>query len=124
MPRILERIEEIAIAKQRDVLYLAFHDLKRDFISDSLDFDYENCPARQELIQWLNQNRIIHQDCFGWWGKGYLTIPYLGEIYLDVPYDEDHPQYQLLREHLEYDDGTPKINGVSWLWLPLSRCMS
>ena len=55
--------------------------------------------------------------------SGWISFPYLGELYLDVPFDETDSQYQLLYEHLENVDGSMKIEGVIWWCYPLEKAI-
>ncbi|ENU89623.1 hypothetical protein F884_01765 [Acinetobacter sp. CIP 102143] len=127
MPRILKNIDQIALEKQRDVLYLLFHKNYNDIFHNedlSLKFHYETCIVRQQLIEWLEKHEIDFSECFGWSSRsGIMSMPYLGEIYLDVPFDEANPKYQLLYNHLENSDGSMKIEGVTWYYCPLSEAL-
>jgi hypothetical protein len=110
MPRILNNIDQIALEKQRDVLYLLYHKSYNDSFHNedlSLKFHYETCIARQQLIEWLEKHEIDFSECFGWSTRsGIMSMPYLGELYLDVPFDEADPKYQLLYNYLENSDGS------------------
>jgi hypothetical protein len=116
MPMIIEYIDKIARDKKRTVLYIAFDmDLYPEY-------DFENYDERNKLIKWLKANDIEYQECgdiaseTGW-------EAYRGQLYIDVPMDEKDPKYQLLCEHLEYDDGSFKIEGVMFYYLPLEMAM-
>lgn len=50
-------------------------------------------------------------------------LPYLGNIYIDVPFDESDSKYQLVREYLEKPDGTPRDERVRFYYLPLEIAM-
>ena len=50
-------------------------------------------------------------------------LPYLGNIYIDVAFDENDPQYQLVRKYLENPDGTPRNKRVRFYYLPLEHAM-
>ena len=127
MPRILKNIDQIALEKQRDVLYVLFLCSYNDIFNNedlTLKFHYETCMARQQLIEWLEKHQIDFSECFGWSSRsGIMSMPYLGEIYLDVPFDEANPKYQLLYNHLENSDGSMKIEGVTWYYCPLSEAL-
>jgi hypothetical protein len=49
--------------------------------------------------------------------------PYLGQVYLDVPYDESLPEYCVLRDYLEHPDGTMRHAGVRFCVMPLDYAM-
>jgi hypothetical protein len=116
MPQVIDHIDKIARDKKRDVLYVIFHkDAPRDF-------DYEKSAARKKVLAWLDNNQIAYQLCGdvaredGWAG-------YRGQIYIDVPFDDNDLTYQKLREFLENPDGTMKIPGVDFCYLPLDHAM-
>ncbi len=44
---------------------------------------------------------------------------YFGQLYIDVPYDRNNPDYQKLEAMLENADGTSKTPGVIFCYLPL-----
>ena len=71
------------------------------------NFDYEQCNKRKRFIEWLGENQIKFEECFGF-APGAMFIPYLGQIDLDVPYEESTVQYQLLSRYLENPDSSPK----------------
>ncbi|MDH0719790.1 hypothetical protein [Acinetobacter junii] len=127
MPRILKNIDQIALEKQRDVLYVLFHSSYNDIFNNedlTLKFHYETCMARQQLIEWLEKHEIDFSECFGWSSRsGIMSMPYLGEIYLDVPFDEANPKYQLLYNHLENSDGSMKVQGIEWFYYPLEKAI-
>jgi hypothetical protein len=127
MPMILNNIDRIAYKKQRDVLYVTFHDSYNDIFNreeGTLKFHYEDCIPRQQLIEWLEEHGIGFSACFGFSSRsGVISLPYLGELYLDVPFDENNPQYKLLFNHLENPDGTMKIEGIIWYYFPLDKAI-
>ena len=51
MPQMLEHIDKIARDKKRDVIFINFN--KEIFPS----YDWEKYDKRQELIQWLDNNK-------------------------------------------------------------------
>lgn len=124
MPRILKNIDKIALEKQRDVLYIMFHKAYINSYDDYFTFDYEHFEQRNLLMTWLNQQNINFYDCFGFpSNNGIISRPYLGEIYLDVPFDETDSQYKILYEHLKNTDGSMKIQDVVWYYYPLSKAI-
>ncbi|MDR1276036.1 MAG: hypothetical protein LBL72_06620 [Candidatus Accumulibacter sp.] len=48
---------------------------------------------------------------------------YAGEIYIDVPFDENDPTYKMVDGFLAHDDMTPKIEGSIFFHLPLEVAM-
>lgn len=119
MPQILQTIDKIARDKQRDVLLVSFykHGTNRFELLDS-GWKYEQCNERIEFIQWLEKNHINYQKCFL-----SNSAPYLGEIYLDVPYDVLNPKYQILCQYLENPDGSLKVLDLPWYVLSLEVAM-
>ncbi len=111
MPQLLPALDDIAIEKQRDVLFV-------DFELDENN-DYMNCKVRDELIKWLDEQNIAYQECFHTHDGCTLTMPYLGGLYIDVPFDLNNPTYQKLSQHLENEDGSLKIDGLTFWVLTL-----
>jgi len=88
MAQILDTIDKIARDKQRDVLYITFHNEKTEF---SDEFDWKCDVQRQKVISFLKNNNISYRACFPPQPIGGMLIlasPYKGEVYVDVEYDE------------------------------------
>ena len=116
MPVALKHIDKIAREENRDVIFINFS--KEVFPS----YEYREYKERNELLQWLNDNEIPYRECgpmadeCGW-------ESYRGQLYVDLPIDEENKKYQLLCEHLDGPDGTFKIKGVeSWIF-PLEEAL-
>lgn len=125
MPQLIDHIDKIARDKKRDVLLLTFHDkaFKKAGKSEIFpNFDYSKCKPRQKIITWLTENNIPFSPC-GNVANTSGMYPYLGQLYIDVPFDENDPAYQKLVNHLEYPDGTMKIDGVLFGYYPLELAM-
>ena len=103
-------IDAIARAKQRDVLFVHFEHYLED---QDLDDD-----VRSELLAWLDHHGIAYQPCMGLEDEQ-LIESYLGDIYLDLAYDESDATYQVLKNHLEDEQGEMKIEGVLFFVLSL-----
>ncbi len=116
MPQHIQHIDKICREKHRDVLYLTF---------DRQVFNTPDCNSwqvRKIIIDWLEQNHIHHSPCGGMASEH--TFPsYGGQIYIDVPYDENHSNFQKLRNYLEFPDGRCKFEGVIFCYLPLEHAM-
>ena len=116
MPQIVKHIDKIAREKQRDVLFI---DFDREIYPS---YDYENYEERNKLITWLEENDIPYQLCgpiaseLGW-------ESYRGQFFIDIPIDENNKKYKLLCKHLENPDGSMKIPGVNFWYLPLEVAM-
>jgi hypothetical protein len=48
---------------------------------------------------------------------------YHGQIYLDVPFDDNDPLYVLVRDYLENPNGTRRFETVGFWYLPLEKAM-
>jgi len=125
MPLLIEHIDKIARDKKRDVLFLTFHDkafknAKADVIFPK--FDYTICKPRQKIMDWLTANNIPFSSC-GHIARENGIYPYLGQLYIDVPFDETDPVYQKVRDHLENPAGTMKIDGVRFCYYTLELAM-
>ena len=130
MPQVVECIDRIGRIKKRDVLFLEFHKQAKDPVMKSFgfedDFDYENCTVRKEIMLWLDKNEIPYTKCFGLAQIGSMVMlsqQYLGQLYIDIPYDSTIEKYKLLEEHLENPDGTTKIEGIKFCYLPYKVAM-
>lgn len=130
MPELIDHIDKIARDKKRDVLFLTFHDKAfKDINEDNScgfpdfpDFDYHKCEPRQKVMEWLVANNIPFSPC-GLVANEYSIVPYLGQIYIDVPFDENNPTYQKVRDFLENPDGTMKIDGARFCYYTLELAM-
>lgn len=119
MPLLIDPIDRIAREKQRDVLFITF-----DYFGDYFDYenpdeifptiDYKTWPIRKEVIEWLDKNDIGYRLCSLTYTSGYM-----GELYIDVPFEKDDEQYRLLCSYLEDELGQPKIKGVMFKYLTL-----
>ena len=116
MPQMLEHIDKIARDKKEDVIFINFN--KEIFPS----YDWEKYDKRQELIQWLDNNKISYFEC-GPMASENGWESYRGQLCIDLKIDENNAKYKLLCEHLDGPNGTFKITGVeSWIF-PLKIAM-
>ena len=116
MPIILKHIDKIAREKKRDVIFINFN--QEVFPS----YDWKDYDKRNELIKWLDSNKIPYRKCGPIADEGGWEA-YRGQMYIDLPIDENNQKYQLLCEHLDGPNETFKISGVeSWLF-PLEVAM-
>jgi len=117
MPQLIEYLDKIAREKQRDVLCLSFLDSSIE-LDELLDMDFEQYKPFVEMTAWLDANSIKWQPCALQSG-----IASSGRIYVDVPFDEADSVYQKLAGYLENPDGSMKIEGVKFFYMPLSQAM-
>lgn len=123
MPMLIEYIDAIARKKQRDVLYITFHPKNsRDDDSWGRSYDWKDLPMRETVCKWLTENHIDWQPC-GPVANEHSMRSYRGQIYLDVPYDDNDPLYVLVRDYLENPDGTMRFDTVTFWYWPLEKAM-
>lgn len=136
MPQIIQYIDAIARQKQRDVLYLVFgertvraymHEASAEDDADSGIFDvlheWERTPNRQMVLDWLDEQGIAWQSCGGFANVNSMP-PYMGFVYVDVPYDTALPEYQKLEAFLEQADGSRVFPDVLFCYVPLDMAMN
>jgi hypothetical protein len=116
MPNTLQHIDHIARAKNRDVLYVTFHRTLRANVA------WETLPERRQIIAWLDQHGYRWYPC-GDVASTTFSGRYLGQIYLDVAYDEAAPEFRKLCRFLEKPDGTMAFDGTVFTLLTLRRAM-
>src|SRR5437763_15686800 len=108
MPGLIEHIDAIARTKGRAVLYLEFHPQP---FREWRDYQFEDDATRTAVLAWLDAHDVSWTRC-GPFANPSVMAPYLGQVYLDVPYDESLPDYCQLRDYLEHPDGTMRHAGV------------
>ncbi|MBN1970424.1 MAG: hypothetical protein JXR48_09150 [Candidatus Delongbacteria bacterium] len=137
MPQVIQFIDEIGREKQRAVLYIEFYPKPESDIVDSYEtyeklekqvyeFDYRKSKNRQFVIDWLDENKIPYYECgrFSKFG-GFIKLheKYLGNLYIDIPFDRENPDYMKLEEFLENPDGTFKFKNVRFCYVALEVAM-
>ena len=122
MPMLIEHIDAIARKKGRDVLFLDFNGEKGSDPFELFSNDWKSIPIRQQVIDWLKQNKIGWSYC-GHYANENMMMPYQGKIYIDVPFDLNDPVYQKLADYLETPEGEMKLAGVTFCYLPLAKAM-
>lgn len=116
MPQLIEYIDAIARSKMRDVLYLEFHPQPA---SAWRDYQFERDPVRMAVLAWLEQRGLDWAAC-GPMADPATMARYLGQVYVDVPYDESLPAYRMLRDYLEFPDGSMRQAGARFYLLTLA----
>ena len=119
MPMILEHIDAIAREKNRDVLFLRFHPTDSE---SYICYEHKDDVVRTEILENLKALEIPHKPCLDFYHPDGFNR-FIGQIYLDVPYDENLPLYQKLQQYLEYPDGTMRFPTVRFLILPLEKAL-
>lgn len=119
MPALIEHIDAIARKKGREVLYLEFHPQP---FAEWRAYRYEEDQVRSAVLAWLDAHGVPWTRC-GPYANPARMAPYLGQVYLDVPYDDALPEYCRLRDYLEHPDGTMRHPGVRFYAMPLDYAM-
>lgn len=119
MPGLIEHIDAIARRKQRAVLYLEFH--PQPYV-EWRDYRFQEDATRTAILAWLDVNGVSWTRC-GPFADPRIMAPYLGQVYLAVPYDESQPDYRALRDYLEYPDGNMRHEGVRFYAMLLDHAM-
>lgn len=119
MPALLEHIDAIARQKGRDVLFLEFH--PKPF-SEWRHYDCGTDATRTSILEWLDAHGVPWKRC-GPFANPQVMAPYLGQVYLDVPYDESLPMYRMLCDYLEWPDGSMRHAGVRFYVMSLDHAM-
>jgi len=119
MPGLIEHIDAIARKEGRAMLYIEFH---TQAFSEWRRYRYGNDPMRIEVLAWLDAQGFTWQAC-GSFATPDRMFPYLGQVALDVPYDECLPEYRRLRDYLEYPDGTMRHAGIRFCVMPLDYAL-
>lgn len=114
MPQLLQHIDAIAREKNRDVLFVHFENYKQH----AQDPD----AIRQNFMGWLEQHNIGFKACFGIEQNETLET-YSGDLYIDVPFDISNPDFQVLSEYLEDEQGNMKIDGILFFTLSLELAL-
>lgn len=117
MPQLIEHVDAIARQLGRDILYLEFHPP-----GQWRGYRCQDDQARAETLAWLDRHAIGWQPC-GPFADPPNLLPWLGQVALDLPYDAALPRYALLRDHLEFPDGSMRQPGVRFHVMPLAYAM-
>lgn len=117
MPHIIEHIDAIARRKQRDALFVTFCD---DPLGESSPYCWEEHPAREAIISWLDARGYGWNLC-GEVASERVMRSYRGSIYIDVPFDRDDLAYRELEAFLEFEDGSLRLPHMRFLVIDLEH---
>lgn len=120
MPQLIKDIDAIARNKQRDALFIRFAPV--NIVEAMLEYNHRKDKRRKKVLAWLNKNRIAWQECVPMTSDN-CSCSYIGDVYLDVPYDESDPQYQLVMNYLENPDGSLRDENVHFCYVSLENAM-
>ena len=122
MPMLIEYIDAIARNKNRDVLFASFEseessDLPTPVGEKPLSFnwlhqDWENHSVRKRVTEWLDENGIGWQPCDNFADPN-VMFPYMRKIHIDVPCDNDLPEYRKLEAFFENQDGSMRLPSLA-----------
>ncbi|MET0208281.1 MAG: hypothetical protein ABW220_04520 [Burkholderiaceae bacterium] len=119
MPALIEHIDAIARRKGRAALYLEFHPQDA---AERRAYHHEQDPMRARVLAWLDANGVPWRPC-GPLANPSVMASWRGQVYLDLPWDEALPAYQVLRDYLELPDGSMRHAGVRFYAMPLELAM-
>tara|TARA_B100000745_G_scaffold293026_1_gene234506 strand:- start:77 stop:478 length:402 start_codon:yes stop_codon:yes gene_type:complete len=114
--QLIDHIDKIARDKGRGVLFIHFD--RKVF----LGYEYEDWDIRNQLIEWFENNGIAVYPCAHFASENGFES-YRGQLYVDVPYVESDPDFQNVRDYLEYPDGNSRYHGVLFCYLSLDLAM-
>lgn len=114
MPQLIRAIDDIAREKQRDVIFVQFHNFSTGFVAD-----YRTNPSREAIISWLDEQHITYIPCGGF-DSGCIVEGYDGELYIDVPIDENNDDFVKLFEWFIGGGGRPRYDNAWLFYLPLA----
>ncbi len=119
MPALIEHIDAIARQKGRAALYLEFHPKSA---AERRSYRFEDDPMRAQVLAWLDANGVAWRPC-GPLANPAVMASWLGQVYLDLPWDEALPAYRVLRDYLELPDGSMRHPSVRFYAMPLELAM-
>ena len=115
MPALIQHIDAIARREGRDVLYLEFHPQP---YPDWRAYRHGDDTMRAQVLAWLDAHGVGWRAC-GAFADPAIMEPWLGQVYLDLPYDETRADYCQLRDYLELPDGSMRHAGVRFCVMPM-----
>lgn len=129
VPKFIERIDDIALQAQRDVLYLKFS-LPFEGNESPAELEYkrlrywQTLPGREACIAWLAAQSIGYRLCFDLFPESDAAAQVPCCIYIDLAFDKSAPQVQALTAFLTYPDGSMKFSDATLCHLSLERAIA
>lgn len=116
MPLLIKDIDKISREKSRDVLYVHFD---KEVFPET---HKEEIPSR--FLSFLEDIDVEVYPCMPFY-EGFWIFEggCIDHYYIDVPYDENHEKYILVRDFLENPDGSMRFDGITFYLLPLEMAM-
>ncbi len=114
MPQLIRAIDEIAREKQRDVIFVQFHNFATGFVGD-----YRKNSSRGVIIKWLDENDIWHCPCGGF-DSGSIVDGYGGELYVDVTIDHNDSSFIRLLDLFSDEEGGQIFDDAWLFYFPLA----
>lgn len=129
MPYLIEHIDAIARRLSRDVLFVMFHTPRKQMPENQMEkfemdtgYDWKNSLVRKNLIIWLAAQKIEWFPC-GHVANTSIMVNYLGQIYIDLPYDPASVKYRSVEQYLELPDGSMRYSEATFCMLGLKMAM-
>jgi len=120
---LIQHIDAIASKVQRDVLFIEFNPSPTLDADGNEEFvDWQTLPIRQQVIDWLESKGIAWQCC-GAFANVNVMASYRGQIYVDVPFEQSHPDFKALTLLLENPDGSMRYPDCTFYYCPLDHAM-
>lgn len=116
MPQMLEHIDAIGRRLKRDVLFLAFEP------AAGRPSDYDKLEVRKHILQWLDSEGIAWCPC-GDYARENVLRSYAGQVFVDVPFDEQDGRYRKLQSFLEFPDGKMRFEKVKFYVVTLGAAL-
>lgn len=117
MSIIIKPIDQLAREKKRNVLYMGFPE-----VSGRGVLFRPHSPQRDIAIAWLEARQIAYDPC-GLEASEDVMAPYLGHLYIDLPYDSDHPLCDELFDRFEHSVGLTKEPSYSLYFFELDAAL-
>jgi hypothetical protein len=119
MPSLIHYVEQLAVNRHRDALYVSFYTGSN--MQEQMAYDYEKDETRNTICAWLEEQNIRYWQCTrinsGW------LCGYFGSICIDVPFNVNDERYRRVQQYLENENGTGKFEHASFYYVPLEQAI-